>query len=340
VNIAYFLDSSDPISPYRAIRLLKEELEKDGHKVVIFTPGHTRKGVEKKNGDYKVRFAFLEQGYNLSIPMVAISKLKQVLKAEEIDLVHSFSIGKMGGLAREAAKSMEIKMFYTFLVNPYFGNPLLDKLVKKYLDWLLKYGEIIFPTELSQKIVGIEADYVLPLPISYPKEVEEKRKKYIISAGKLTKDKNLSWLINALPSLINVDPSIKYKIYGKGEEEKNLKALIKQLGLNGNVTISYQTDLSKAYQKAQVYYHASSKSLYSLSMMEAMSYGVVPLVYKDSAMRDVGLKDTIFEDKKDLTHVVPRIMEQYEELRERARFIAQAYDIKNLIQEYKHVYSV
>ncbi len=271
MNIAYFVDSLDPISPYRSILLLKEALEREGHKVIIFAPGKTKKDLELKNGTYNVRFAFLENPYNLSLPIVAISKIKQVLKKENIDVVHSFSIGKMGGLAREAAKSLEINLFYTFLVDPYFENPLLDKLVKKYLDWLLKYGEVIFPTEYSQRLLNIKADYVLPLPIPEPQSNgEEKRKKYILTAWKLTKDKKLDWLINAIPSLINVEPSIKLKIYGKGEEEKSLKSLIKQLGLENNVSINYQSDLSKIYQKSQIYYHASKKSLFSLSLLEAM----------------------------------------------------------------------
>ena len=56
--------------------------------------------------------------------------------------------------------------------------------------------------------------------------------KYILSIGRLTKQKNFSLLINAFKEIVKEYPNLKLVILGEGEDRKKLEALIKSLSLS------------------------------------------------------------------------------------------------------------
>ena len=86
----------------------------------------------------------------------------------------------------------------------------------------------------------------LPDPIirveEYLKKINKKNlnlekidSKYFISVGRLTKQKNFKYLINEFKEFNNLNENYNLLIFGNGEEEKTLTALIKNLNLSKKV---------------------------------------------------------------------------------------------------------
>ena len=59
--------------------------------------------------------------------------------------------------------------------------------------------------------------------------------KYILSIGRLTKQKNFLLLIRAFKEILKEYPKLKLVILGEGEERKKIEELIENLSLNNNV---------------------------------------------------------------------------------------------------------
>ena len=54
----------------------------------------------------------------------------------------------------------------------------------------------------------------------------KKKKKFFISVGRLTKQKNFSYLINEFNEFVKINSNYNLYIFGSGEEEKNLRSQI------------------------------------------------------------------------------------------------------------------
>ena len=63
----------------------------------------------------------------------------------------------------------------------------------------------------------------------------DKKKKYIISVGRLTNQKNFSLLIKAFNEIRKINDQFKLLIIGEGEEKKNLELLILNLNLENDI---------------------------------------------------------------------------------------------------------
>lgn len=100
----------------------------------------------------------------------------------------------------------------------------------------------------SQNIFDKEKTIFLPDPVYQIREIVNKKnelieenidvnKKYIISVGRLTKQKNFSLLIKAFYEIRKDNKQFKLLIIGEGEEKNNLELIINNLNLENDVTL-------------------------------------------------------------------------------------------------------
>lgn len=68
-------------------------------------------------------------------------------------------------------------------------------------------------------------------------EIELKKTEYFLAVGRLTRQKNFSFLISSFNKLKKSYPKIKLVILGEGEEKDNLQRQISKLGLENSVTL-------------------------------------------------------------------------------------------------------
>lgn len=129
-----------------------------------------------------------------------------------------------------------------------------------------------FPDYLIQKSVVIANPISASLPQVY---MNENRDKTVITAGRLTEQKNHKLLIDAFCKFHKVHPEYRLEIYGKGELEENLKAYIKQLEMADCISVcGFCNDLYTKLQKEGMYVSSSDWEGISNSLIEALAFGI------------------------------------------------------------------
>lgn len=172
-------------------------------------------------------------------------------------------------------------------------------------------------------------------------------KKYIIAAGRLVKQKGYGDMIRAFSKVIKQVPS-KLIILGDGPERDNIEKMIKKLSLENDVYIPGFVKNPWEYMKASdVYISTSHYEGFHLTIAEAMACGIVPV----ATDCDYGPREIINDGKngrllpvgdiKGLSNAVVDLLNN-DELREMmsssAKNRAEAFDVKNIVQQYGQLF--
>ena len=123
----------------------------------------------------------------------------------------------------------------------------------------------------------------------------------LISISELKKNKRTIDIIKAVHHLKEEGIDLKLKILGVGPERKSLKKEISKLKLNSNVKLlGYQNDVLSHLNRAKFFIQASIKEGLSLSLIEALGAGVVPIVTEAGSEKDIikDKKDCLFFEKR------------------------------------------
>jgi glycosyltransferase involved in cell wall biosynthesis len=105
--------------------------------------------------------------------------------------------------------------------------------------------------------------------------------KIIIAIGRMTRQKNYSFLIRNFKKLSLKYNDIKLIIIGDGEEKKYLKCLITELNITDKVKlIDYQSNVYKYLKKSSYYISSSIWEGSSLAMIDAAFIGI-PILCSD-----------------------------------------------------------
>lgn len=120
-----------------------------------------------------------------------------------------------------------------------------------------------------------------PISNNLPPRYRGERKKIIVAAGRLDKQKNFPLLIRAFSKLHMDYPDYVLKIFGCGPEENFLNQLVSSLGLENYIEFpGYVFDVDEQMRDAALYVSSSDYEGISNSMLEALAMGV-PAVCTD-----------------------------------------------------------
>src|SRR5699024_7158895 len=99
--------------------------------------------------------------------------------------------------------------------------------------------------------------------------------------SRLSSLKRIDHTIKAFRNVVRKIPDAKLEIWGKGDQEKPLRKLIKRLGLGKNISLEGYTHHPDAiYQKALFTVLTSKSEGFALSVMESM-YNETPVISYD-----------------------------------------------------------
>ncbi len=124
-----------------------------------------------------------------------------------------------------------------------------------------------------------------PLPEAMPAPGDvNKRAKSIITAGRLTEQKNHKLLIEVFGRIADILPDYELKIFGKGELEDELQKLINERGLGERAHLcGFSDNLYGELASGGIYVSSSDWEGISNSLMEALAMGI-PTVATDCPM--------------------------------------------------------
>jgi len=272
--------------------------------------------------DHQENHEEFDKNENFSIERVGgIKFLRKIRKAQ---LVNEFlKDNKVHGVIADHWKSLELinsdKKKYCLIHGKEINYPRGSSLNKRIIKVLNSVDKIIANSEYTKNLAinnGVNKDKVIVInPGVNP--VQELNKKSIekvesllktksprlITVSRFDKRKNHEKIVMALRNLKQKYPNIVYICIGNGDEEKNIKDLVKELDLGSQVMFfkDISSDLKNSLiAKSDIFVmpsiiYKSSVEGFGIAYVEAAQHGIPSLGGKDG-----GASDAISHDKTGL----------------------------------------
>lgn len=315
MNIGIFTDTYYPqvSGVATSIKTLKNQLERQGHNVYIFTT--TDPNVEKNVYERNLfRFA--------SIPFISFTDRRiavrglfqayQVAKELSLDIVHTQTEFSMGMIGKFVAKMLKIPCLHTYhtMYEDYLHYVANGKLLRPYhvkqmtKSFCHNLNGIVAP---SERVLATLTRYgvkepiaVIPTGIDIAKfqqrSTEDVRAKLgiapqtpvMLTLSRLAFEKDIDHLITLFPQVLADLPQTKFVICGDGPAKEKLMEQVKQMKLEANVIFTGEInndDVARYYQMADLFVSASVSESQGLTYIEAMAAGL-PVVATHSPYTD------------------------------------------------------
>ena len=269
--------------------------------------------------DYQENHKEFDKNENFSIERVGgIKFLRKIRKAQ---LVNEFlKENRVQGVIADHWKSLEListdKKKYCLIHGKEINHPKGSSLNKRIINVLNNVEKVVANSEYTKNLAidnGINKEKVIVInPGVNP--VQELNKKSLekvesllktksprlITVSRFDKRKNHEKIIMALRNLKQKYPNIVYICIGDGDEEENIKELVKELDLGSQVMFfkDISSDLKNSLiAKSDIFVmpsiiHKSSVEGFGIAYVEAAQYGIPSLGGKDG-----GASDAIHHDK-------------------------------------------
>ena len=272
--------------------------------------------------DYQENHKEFDKNENFSIERVGgIKFLRKIRKAQ---LVNEFlKENKVQGVIADHWKSLELintnKKKYCLIHGKEINHPKGSSLNKRVIKVLNNVEKVIANSEYTKNLAinnGVNKDKVIvinpgvdPVQELNKKSLEKvesllkTKSPRLITLSRFDKRKNHEKIVMALRNLKQIYPDIVYICIGYGDEEENIKDLVKELDLSSQVMFfkDISNDLKNSLiAKSNIFVmpsiiHKTSVEGFGIAYVEAAQYGIPSLGGKDG-----GASDAIDHDKTGL----------------------------------------
>ncbi|HEL0664070.1 glycosyltransferase family 4 protein [Streptococcus equi] len=308
-----------------SIRTLKEELEKEGHEVYIFTT--TDKHVKRFEYPTIIRLP--------SVPFVSFTDRRvvyrglissyKIAKEYHLDIIHTqteFSLGLLGKMVGKALRIPVVHTYHTqyedyvsYIAN---GKIIRPSMVKPLLRGYLKdLDGVICPSRIVLNLLeGYEVTIpkrVIPTGIALEDYVREDIKKedvaalrkelaisddetMLLSLSRVSYEKNIQAIINQLPAVLSENSRIKLVIVGDGPYLQALKELAVSLGVEDHVVFTgmiAHDQVGLYYKACDFFISASTSETQGLTYIESLASGK-PIIAHGNPYLDDLITDKMF----------------------------------------------
>jgi glycosyltransferase involved in cell wall biosynthesis len=319
MNIAIFTNNYLP-NPYGvsgSIESFRKEFERRGHTVYIFAP-KTKGYVDENPNVY--RYPSVDIKYKISFPLAIpfSGRVDKILEKLDIDIIHSQHPNLLGWAAKKWAKKKKVPLVFTWhtLYDQYahFAPPFIPR---KLAQWwtirnAVKYAnnasQIIVPTPSVKKIIrtwGVTNGNIVAIPTGVEEKMYQQpnreiyRKKFfvvedeivLITVSRLTAEKNVRFLFEAVCRILKKTEKIKFLVNGSGHEQGNLEEIVRKYGVSDKIffepSVSKQ-NIKDFYAAGDIFVYASKSETQGMVISEAL-YSGLPVV----AVAATGVKDIV-----------------------------------------------
>lgn len=296
--------------------MLKNALEKLGHEVFVVTVN--TEGYEyniKEDGKVICVPGVPIKLFDYRISSIYPMKIVKTIKSWQLDVIHSHTEFGIGTYARIMAKKLKIPVIHTYHTMYedyvyYITKGHFDKLSKRVVKHLTKFycdktaKELIVPTIKTKEFLIEKYNcnsniHVIPTGIETERFYEENVDKTkvskveqdlglkkddfkIIFVGRLGKEKNIEFLIEAQQLLNKKDNKIKLLIVGAGPYLDILKEKAQELNVLDSIIFVGKVaweNMPIYYQVADVFATASRSETQGLTVIEAMAAAKIPVCH-------------------------------------------------------------
>lgn len=222
--------------------------------------------------------------YALSVPR--ISKIAKAIKPNLVNAHFVPNYGLIGALLK----------IHPLVVSTWGSDVLISpqksRLQKLRAQYVLKRADLVtadssVSAEAAHRL-GVEREKVVTYPMGVARDLigiqEKKDKPYllIMTNRRLEPLYDVVTLVKAIPLVIEtVKKDVRFVIIGEGSLKSDLLNLAVKLKAEGHVEfkgIVSRQELIKHYQDADIYVSTSLSDSTSVSLLEAMNFGLIPIV--------------------------------------------------------------
>ena len=237
--------------------------------------------------------------------IINLKKNLHKLEAYDIVIVNTipyFLLGRM--LKKLNVKKISIfhEAWYEYLRE---FNPIIGHLLHREIKSIVNQSNLLVAVSSRTKdslLRNYKAKNVVTIPIGIETKIfsEELKYKYdIIYLGRLAVIKHIDDLINSIKIVKNEFPKVKVAIGGYGDQMDNLMKLSEKLELQNNIEFLGRFDDSEKFnllRVAKIFVLASEREGFSVSTLEAMFCGAVPIVAKPNYDEVFGCSDFVINN--------------------------------------------
>lgn len=347
MNIALFTDTFYPEinGVANSVYILKNELEQIGHTVYVFTTT-TPGSPEYEHNVFRVPsipFALITER---RVGIFYQPKLASIIKKLDLDLIHTHTEFSLGIFGRLMAKELKLPMVHTYhTIYEDYTHYLtrfktLDRRAKAFARVFTKMccntvEQVIVPTQKVKdllltysvnkeiSIVPTGVDLKKFNPALYSKEdVLRLKKQYDIQEpdkvmlylGRVSKEKNIGEIIEAMPEYMSRRKNVKFVIVGNGPEMDILKQMVTDRDLAHRILFTGAQpwdNIGLFYQMGDVFVSGSTSETQGLTYIEAMAAGLPIVARRDRCLEDIlvpGWNGYDFTDRKGLLEGLDAIL--------------------------------
>ena len=323
--------------------------------------------------DYQENYEKFDKKVSFSIERVGgIKFLRKIRKAQ---LVNEFlKENKVQGIIADHWKSLELiktnKKKYCLIHGKEINHPKKSSENKRIIKILNDVEKVIANSEYTKKLAinnGVDQEKVIIINpgVDPAKELIKKslekvesllkiKTPRLITVSRLDKRKNHEKVIMALRNLRQKFPDIVYICIGDGDEEKNLKKLVQELGLDSQVMFfkNISDDLKNSLiAKSNIFVmpsiiHRTSVEGFGIAYVEAAQYGIPSLGGKDGGASDAINHNTtgLICDGNNLDDIYSSLNsmienKKYLEFGKNAKEYVSKFQWPRILEEYKKILS-
>ena len=378
MKIAMFTDTYKPQinGVVTSVKRFSIELRKRGHEVYIFSPGseefktnskglHTFKSITfKRYPEYKI-----DVPYEL---------LKPNLRKMGFDIVHihtPFSVGMAGIILAKRYKIPVVGNFHTLLsecVHYLIDNEKLEnidevkriakKLTWKYTSWFYNQCHCVITPSSEIKRMLKQYDFkkdihVIPTGVRLMSKRKSKKRlrkmygfqqddKLIIHVGRITKEKNIKFIIDEVKKLIEKDDKIKLIITSDGPYKHRMEKHVEELGIKSNVIFTgymSRKRLNNYYYISDVFVMGSKTETQGIVLLEATARSLPIVVLNVPVISDFVEKNNIgfIADKREFAKTVEKVINSKsirKKMVKNSKEALKKYNIENCTNKLMEIY--
>ncbi len=290
---------------------LKEYEEMNGVKIYRFRYAEDAKEIIAYQGNmHKLVLGSVSGIFQFKHFLNAFEKnALEIIEKENIDIIAGHWLVPAGLVMKSLAKKTKLPMILSS-----HGTDI--RLMRKYFSVLYKYLKnfcltlkswTVVSSFLQQGVLQMDSRLnsvleVLAMPhdesIFYKDENITRDENLIVAVTRFTDQKRVDKLVQAFALASEQNDALKLQIYGAGQLQEDIEALIQKLGLTNKISIHPplpQDDLRRVYNQASIVILNSYEEGFGLALSESMLCGAA-VIGTDSG----GITDIIEHEKTGL----------------------------------------
>ncbi len=323
MNIGLFTETYYPEinGVANSVFMLKTELEEIGHNVYVFTTT-TPGAPEFEHNVFRVPSLPCVFITERRVGLFYQPKLASFIKKLNLDLIHTHTEFSLGIFGRIMAKELKLPMVHTYhtIYEDYTHyithSKTIDKRAKAFMRVFTKIccntvEQVIVPTEKVRELLlkySVFKDIsVIPTGVNLKKfnpdlylkenvlELREQfgigpQDKVLLYLGRISKEKNIEEIIDAMPDYMRTREQVKLLIVGGGPETEHLKRVVAHRNMKDKIIFTGPQpwdNIGLFYQLGNVFVSASQSETQGLTYIEAMAAGLPVVAKKDKCLKDI-----------------------------------------------------